>query len=69
MGDKVVAVEHVAIKEDGVYRCGFGGKKADPPLLFLKLPAEKDQTWNVSTTADGQKVAGTLKSGTGRRQK
>lgn len=63
MGDKVVAIEHVAVKKDGVYRCGFSGKKAEPPLLFLKLPVEKDQTWTVNTTADGDKIVGTLKSG------
>src|SRR5438067_555865 len=31
VGDKVVAVEHVAVKDDGVYRHAYSNTKVDPP--------------------------------------
>ena len=62
-GEKLAAVEHVAVKEDGVRRYAYGNQKVDPPLLFLKLPAVKDQTWNVASKMQGVEIAGTFTSG------
>jgi hypothetical protein len=62
-GDKVEAVEHVAVKEDGVYRYMFEGKPANPPVRFLKLPPKKDETWEVNSKIGAEKLSGTFKSG------
>jgi hypothetical protein len=62
-GGKVVATEDVAVKPDGVYRCAYAENKVEPPLLFLKLPAAKDQTWQVGSNTAGQKISGTFTSG------
>lgn len=62
-GGKVLAVEHVAVKEDGVYRYAYGNKKVEPPLLFLKLPPVKGQAWNVKSNTGTEKVSGTFTSG------
>ena len=61
-GGKLAAVEHVAVKEDGVYRFAYGGVKADPPLMFLKLPPVKGKTWDAGTTIGTTKVTGTFTS-------
>jgi hypothetical protein len=64
VGDKVNSYELVAVKPDGVYRYVADGTKADPPVLFLKLPPPKDETWKVESTAGGTgKLTGTFKSG------
>jgi hypothetical protein len=63
VGDKVQAVEHVAVKDDGVYRFAFENKNAVPPVKFLKLPVKKDETWEVKSTIGAEKLAGTFKSG------
>ena len=36
---RTMSHEHVAVRDGGVYRFGFEGAQADPPVLFLKLPA------------------------------
>jgi hypothetical protein len=60
---KVQAVEHVAVKEDGVYRYMFENKKAEPPVRFLKLPPKKDDTWDVNSKIGAEKLSGTFKIG------
>jgi hypothetical protein len=60
---KELATEHVAVKDDGVYRYSFGDKKADKPVLFFKLPPKKDATWEVDTKALGETIKGTFKIG------
>src|SRR5260370_25258892 len=44
------AVEHVAVKDDGVYRYKFQDKKAEPAVPFLKLPPAPCETWEVSSS-------------------
>jgi hypothetical protein len=63
VNDKVQAVEHVAVKDDGVYRYAFENKEADPPVKFLKLPPKKDETWDVKSTIGAEKLSGTFKIG------
>jgi hypothetical protein len=60
---KVQAVEHVAVKEDGVYRYMFENKKAEPPVKFLKLPPMKGDTWDVTAKIGAEKLSGTFKIG------
>jgi hypothetical protein len=67
--DKVVAFEHIAVTKDGVVRVAYDDRRADPPLLFLKLPAKKDASWNVESVvgktaaSPGEKVTATFKAG------
>jgi len=62
--EKLLSVEYVAVKSDGVYRVELDDKKIDPPLCFLKLPIKANEEWKVSSTLGGMgKVEGTFKSG------
>jgi hypothetical protein len=63
MGDKVGAVEHIAVKDGSVYRCGFEGKQAEPPVKFLEYPDQLGHTWEVKSTIGPEKLAGTFKIG------
>jgi hypothetical protein len=63
MGDSVKSYEHIAVKDDGVYRCSFEGKETKPPICILKLPPKKDQSWDVATTVGGESLKGSFKSG------
>jgi hypothetical protein len=60
IGDKVVTFEDVTVRSSGVYRCAFGDNRLNPPLLFLKLPPKKTQTWPIDTTIGDQKATGTF---------
>jgi hypothetical protein len=51
VGD-TVASEHVAVKDDGVYRYKYNNIEISPPLKFLALPAAPDKTWQVDSKAD-----------------
>jgi hypothetical protein len=62
VNDKVQVVEHVAVKDDGVYRYAFENKDADPPVRFLKLPAKKDESWEIKSTIGAEKLSGTMKT-------
>ncbi len=48
-GGKVQAQEHIAAKEDGVYRYAIQGLFISPPLHILKLPPRKDESWKVDS--------------------
>src|SRR5262245_55780639 len=48
-GGKVVATEHVAVGDDGLYRYTMLGQKVDPAVRFLKLPPKKGDTWRVAS--------------------
>jgi hypothetical protein len=63
MNDKVMAVEHVAAKEDGLYRYDFEGKKAEPPVKFFALPPKADATWTIDSKVSGETLKGTFKMG------
>jgi hypothetical protein len=65
---KLLATELVTVKADGVYRCGFAGSPATPPLLFLKLdPKDPGKTtksgakWTFKSEIAKQDVAGSFK--------
>jgi len=63
VSDKVQAVEHVFVKDDGVYRAAFENKQADPPVKFLKLPPKAGETWDVNSKIGAEQLKGTFKSG------
>src|SRR5215469_1307595 len=60
--DKAQSFENVSVTKDGVYRNTFEGKEATPPVLFLKLPPKKDETWKVDSKVGGESVKGTFKN-------
>jgi hypothetical protein len=62
MKDKPVSFEHVGVTKEGVCRFSFEGKEAKPPVLFLKLPPKKDDTWKVDSKVGGESVKGTFKN-------
>jgi len=67
--DKVTAHEHIADTNEGVVRVAYDDRRSEPPLLFLKLPPAKDQTWKVDSVigktdkSPGEKVSGSFKAG------
>jgi hypothetical protein len=63
VNDKVQAVEHVFVKDDGVYRAAFENKQADPPVKFLKLPPKAGETWEVKSKIGAESLSGTFRSG------
>jgi hypothetical protein len=66
---KVIAVEHIAVTKEGIVRVAYDDKKSEPPLLFLKLPVKKDETWKVDSVigktdkVPGERVTATFKEG------
>jgi hypothetical protein len=56
-------VEHVTVKEDGIYRVRANGVDIKPPLLLLKLPPTKGDTWSVDSNVQNFPLAGKLTLG------
>ncbi len=59
---RTIATEHLSVKDDGVYRVTLEGKRAEPPVLFLKLPPMKGVTWTIESKVGGKTVKCTFKS-------
>ena len=66
---KVVGSEHLAVAADGVYRHDLTAglpkpnaspvtRRMKPPVLVLKLPPKKDDSWKVDSKSDGQTFHG-----------
>lgn len=51
LNGNTVASEHVAVKDDGVYRYKYNNIEINPPLKFLALPAAPDKSWQVDSSA------------------
>ena len=64
VNNKSEAAENIAVTKDGVLRFSFDGKKAEPPIPFLKLPVKDKETWKVESKVDGQPLKGSFTSGT-----
>jgi hypothetical protein len=62
-GDKQMSFEHIQVTKDGVYRLGFEGNKAEPPVKFLELPPKDGDKWEVKSTIGKEKLSGTFKMG------
>jgi hypothetical protein len=53
--------EHIAVKPDGIYRYSFNGIRSEKPVLLLKLPPKKGDSWTVEVKASGEMLKGTFK--------
>jgi hypothetical protein len=62
-GDKQLSYENIQVKKDGVYRLGFEGNKADPPVKFMALPAKSGEEWKVDSKIGKETLKGTFKTG------
>jgi hypothetical protein len=56
----VVANENIAQTADGIVRVAVNGQKADKPVLLLKLPPKKGESWDIDTKIAGETVKGKL---------
>jgi hypothetical protein len=67
--DKPTAHEHIAVTADGIVRVAYDDRRAEPPILFLKVPPKKDETWKVDSfvgktdKVPGEHVTGTFTEG------
>ncbi len=66
---KPTAHEHLAVTADGLVRVAYDDRRAEPPLLFLKMPPKKGETWKVDSyigktdKVPGEHVYGTFAEG------
>jgi len=63
--DQLVAYEHIAVRDDGVYRVAVSGKPIQPPLKMISLPAKPGTKWTVDSTVAGQAIRGEFVSSEG----
>lgn len=67
--NSVKSSELIGVTAQGVSRFRFEDKDTSPPILILKLPPKKDETWKVDSTvgktakAAGETLKGTFKAG------
>jgi len=55
---RVTGFEHIAVRDDGLYRVAVGGRPVTPPLKFLSLPARPGVKWTVSSAIAGKTIRG-----------
>jgi hypothetical protein len=60
MGGGVVNIEHLMVKDDGVYRVSVNGEQIKPPYLVLKLPPKMGDSWSVEAKTKGFDITGKL---------
>ena len=58
-----MAAEHVVVRKDGVYRVKIGGLEVKPPMLFLKFPVKKGESWQVASAVGPENLGGKLTIG------
>jgi hypothetical protein len=56
-------VEHVTVKEDGIYRVRANGVEIKPPLLLLQLPPTEGASWTVDSTVQNFALKGKMTVG------
>jgi hypothetical protein len=56
----VTATEHIAVKDDGIYRFAYNGEKVEPPLRYFKLPPKKGDSWKFECQIQGQAIKGSF---------
>jgi hypothetical protein len=68
--DKVVGSEHLAVAADGVYRHDLmvmdktpAPQVLKPPMLVLKLPPKKGDSWKIDSKGDGKTFRGSFQVG------
>jgi hypothetical protein len=57
---KVIAFEHITVREDGVYRVSVAGQSVEPAFCLLKWPAEEGDEWEVASTIQEQSLSGSF---------
>jgi hypothetical protein len=62
-GDKPITFENIQVTKDGVYRLGFEGINANPPVKFMELPPKAGAKWEVKSTIGKETLKGTFKMG------
>jgi len=55
---KFAAHEHLAVRQDGIYRVSIAGERVTPPLCILKYPVRKGAQWEVASVVKDVKIAG-----------
>jgi hypothetical protein len=63
--DRVVATEHLAFKEDGLYRFRVDKEDVTPPLCILKHSPPKNGRWRQEYRVGGRMATGGFTVGTG----
>jgi hypothetical protein len=58
IGGMVKGTEKILVKDDGIYRTEYDMQKADVPLKIFKLPAKKDDSWDVDSKIAGTPIKG-----------
>jgi hypothetical protein len=54
------ASEHIRVTKDGIYRHSINGIAIEPPVLIMKLPPKKDDTWEVKSKLGNQTISGKM---------
>lgn len=61
VGGQEKATEYYLVKADGIYRAKVNNDKIDPPVMILKLPVKKGETWKIDSKVNTQTVKGEFK--------
>ncbi len=56
--DRIVSVEHLAIRPDGIYRVAINDRPIVPPMKILSLPPKAGDRWTVNSEIAGKRLAG-----------
>jgi hypothetical protein len=54
--------EQTSVTEKGIFRHSFQGMPVEPPILALKLPFKKGETWEAKISVQGQEFKATMKA-------
>lgn len=55
---KVIASEHLAVDQKGLFRHRIQGLEAQPPVCIIKFPIVKGTTWETDTKVGPESVTG-----------
>jgi hypothetical protein len=59
--NNMTVTEQLSSNAKGVFRHSFNGVPVDPPILALKLPVKKGESWEAEIDIGGQKVKANMK--------
>ena len=63
LGERVVSFEHIAVREDGIYRVAIAGKKLEPAFCFFRLPVQIGDKWTAETAVGERSIRGEFSTG------
>jgi hypothetical protein len=58
---QAVANEYVTVTKDGIYRVSANGTRFEPPMLLLKLPPRKGDSWKVDARGGTEALTGNVR--------